>query len=278
MGKNSFFSSNLFINTRGKLLDLRSPCIMSILNLTPDSFYDGGSNSNADRLLKKAETDLSSGAGILDLGAWSSRPGSIPISVAQEWARLEPALKSIRKNFPDAIISIDTYRAEIVTMAAAEGADMINDISAGNLDENMLESVANSGLPYVLMHMRGNSLTMTELNDYDDLLTDISKFFRDTLEIVRQAGITDITTATAAGTCCALMAGWKCPARRHPMSCRCRCQMRRRWTRKKLLSLHCRAATCSGFYRWPQSTVFVQTATSIPPAASWPKTAKEKSP
>lgn len=192
MGKNSFFSSNLFINTRGKLLDLRSPCIMSILNLTPDSFYDGGSNSNADRLLKKAETDLSSGAGILDLGAWSSRPGSIPISVAQEWARLEPALKSIRKNFPDAIISIDTYRAEIVTMAAAEGADMINDISAGNLDENMLESVANSGLPYVLMHMRGNSLTMTELNDYDDLLTDISKFFRDTLEIVRQAGITDI--------------------------------------------------------------------------------------
>lgn len=165
---------------------------MSILDLTPDSFYDGGSNSNPDILLRKVENDLSSGAVILDLGAWSSRPGSIPISVAEEWARLESPLKNIRRNFPDAIISIDTYRAEIVTMAADEGADMINDISAGNLDENMLGAVAKSGLPYVLMHMRGNSLTMKELNEYDDLLIDISRFFRDTLEKVRQAGIKDI--------------------------------------------------------------------------------------
>lgn len=192
MGKNSFFSSNLFINARGRLLDLSSPCIMSIINLTPDSFYDGGTNSNLQTLLKKVDSDLNQGAAIIDLGAWSSRPGSEPITAAEEWQRLMPALQLIRKTFPETFISIDTYRGDIVSMAAAEGADIINDISAGNLDQDMLSAVAASGLPYILMHMRGNSLTMKELNSYDDLIYEISGFFRQKLEQVRQAGIIDI--------------------------------------------------------------------------------------
>lgn len=192
MGKNTFFSADLFINTRGTLLNPGRPAIMSIINLTPDSFYDGGRNSVLKDLLVKVENDLTSGALILDLGAWSSRPGSQPITAEEEWVRLAPALKAIRVSFPDAILSIDTYRATIVSQAAAEGANLINDISGGSLDPSMLAAVGASRLPYVLMHMRGDPLTMTSLNEYDEVVSEVSCYFRDKLVEVRAAGIRDI--------------------------------------------------------------------------------------
>lgn len=192
MGKNSFFSSNSFIQARGRLLDLSKPRLMSILNLTPDSFHDGGQNASLNQLLLRAEGDLAAGADILDLGAWSSRPGSPEITAAEEWARLEPALKAIRKNFPDTFISIDTWRASVADRSAAEGADIINDISGGCLDPLMLETAGLTGLPYILMHMRGTSLTMQKLHDYQDVVLDVMQYFRDRISLARKAGIKDI--------------------------------------------------------------------------------------
>lgn len=173
-------------------MDLSSPRLMSIVNLTPDSFYDGGRNSQLTEVLRRIETEAEQGAYIFDLGAWSSRPGAAEVPMEEEWTRLEPFLKGIRTRFPEIFISIDTYRAEIVSRASDEGADLINDISGGTMDAGMLGAVGSSGLPYILMHMRGTPATMNRLTQYDDIVTDLCHWFNTRLALAREAGIRDI--------------------------------------------------------------------------------------
>lgn len=173
-------------------MDLTSPRLMSILNLTPDSFYDGGRNNQLTEVLRRIENEIELGAYIFDLGAWSSRPGAVEVPMEEEWRRLEPFLTVIRSHFPEIFISVDTYRAEIVSRVAAEGADLINDISGGTMDGGMLEAVGKSGLPYVLMHMRGTPATMNSLTVYEDIVIDLCAWFADRLVMAREAGIRDI--------------------------------------------------------------------------------------
>jgi dihydropteroate synthase len=174
----------------GRLLDLRQPQIMGILNVTPDSFYPGSrlGDGATTELLRRAETMLTAGAAALDVGGYSSRPGADDIAPPEELRRLLPAIEALRREFPQAFISVDTFRAAVATEAVAAGADLINDIGGGTLDADMLATVARLRVPYCLMHLRGNPQTMRGLTHYDeDLVLTILRFFRDQLEKLRQA-------------------------------------------------------------------------------------------
>jgi dihydropteroate synthase len=174
----------------GRLLDLRRPQVMGILNLTPDSFYPGSRLSPADEtaLLHRAEAMLAAGATALDIGGYSSRPGADDIAPAEELRRVLPAIVAVRRAFPQAFLSIDTFRASVAAEAVAAGADLVNDIGGGTLDAEMLATVARLRVPYCLMHLRGTPQTMRELTDYkDDLVLTILRFFRDQLAKLRQA-------------------------------------------------------------------------------------------
>ncbi|TVT40122.1 dihydropteroate synthase [Hymenobacter setariae] len=174
----------------GRLLDLRQPQIMGILNLTPDSFYPGSRLSPTDEtaLLHRAEAMLTAGAAALDVGGYSSRPGAEDIAPAEELRRLLPAIEVLRREFPVAFISVDTFRAAVAAEAVAAGADLVNDIGGGTLDADMLATVARLRVPYCLMHLRGNPQTMRTLTHYDeDLVLTILRFFRDQLARLRQA-------------------------------------------------------------------------------------------
>lgn len=190
--KNTEFQQKLTLNVRGSLLDLSTPKLMGILNLTPDSFYDGGRNNNIENALKKTEEFLSDGADILDLGAYSSRANAEHISEETEKERLIPVVKAIIKEFPQAIISIDTFRSGIARAAIAEGAHLINDISAGELDENMFQTIAELKVPYILMHMRGNPKTMAQLTDYKDLLGEITTYFSKKIKQLKDLGVHEL--------------------------------------------------------------------------------------
>lgn len=174
----------------GRLLDLRQPQVMGILNLTPDSFYPGsrlGHRADAE-LLRCAETMLAAGAAALDVGGYSSRPGADDIAPAEERRRVLPAIETLRQAFPQAFISVDTFRAAVAAEAVAAGADLVNDIGGGTLDADMLATVARLRVPYCLMHLRGNPQTMRDLTHYDeDLVLTILRFFRDQLAKLRQA-------------------------------------------------------------------------------------------
>ena len=174
----------------GRLLDLRQPQILGILNLTPDSFYPGSRLGPADEavLLHRAEAMLAAGAAALDVGGYSSRPGADDIAPAEELRRVLPAIAALRREFPQAFISVDTFRAAVATEAVAAGADLVNDIGGGTLDADMLATVARLRVPYCLMHLRGNPQTMRSLTHYDDdLVLSILRFFRDQLAALRQA-------------------------------------------------------------------------------------------
>ncbi|HQQ95312.1 MAG TPA: dihydropteroate synthase [Bacteroidia bacterium] len=151
---------------------------MGIINLTPDSFYDGGRYTGVRSVLQDAEEKVRQGAQILDLGASSTRPGAPEIPAEEEWERLGPSLREIRKAFPDILLSVDTYRAEIANRAAAEGIDMINDVSGGQSDPGMFDTVARLDLPYILMHMKGNPRNMQTNPVYDDVVQEVLDFFR----------------------------------------------------------------------------------------------------
>ncbi|MDR2036562.1 MAG: dihydropteroate synthase [Bacteroidales bacterium] len=167
--------------------------VMGILNATPDSFYDGGSYITESEILNRCETILSEGAGIIDLGAVSTRPGSMEVTGEEELERLDKALASIRKHYPDVFISLDTYRADVAEkMVAGYGVNIINDISAGTLDEKMFETVAGLDIPYILMHIQGTPQTMQENPVYDDLMTDVIRFFSDAVFRLRTLGVKDI--------------------------------------------------------------------------------------
>ncbi len=181
------------INLKGNLVDLRLPIVMGILNVTPDSFYDGGRYSQDERsLLAQAEKHLHEGATLLDIGGYSTRPDAPVVSVEEERRRAVESVALIARKFPEAYLSVDTFRASIAREAVAAGACMINDISGGNLDAQMFETVAALQVPYIMMHMKGTPQTMKQLAQYDDLVIEILDYFQQKLAALRQAGVKDV--------------------------------------------------------------------------------------
>ena len=192
MIKNKNLNTPITIDCNSKLLDLSTPAIMGILNLTDDSFYDGGKHNSIKKALLQTEKMLDDGANIIDIGAYSSRPKSTHISLNEEWQRLEKTLQIINKEFPQAIISVDTFRSEIAWRSVDNGADMINDISAGNLDQEMFDVVASLNIPYVMMHMQGTPETMQDNPHYDCIEKEVFNYFLRKLKILKQKGLNKI--------------------------------------------------------------------------------------
>ena len=190
--KDTFFKINTTLNVGGKLLDLTNPIVMGVLNITPDSFFKGSRTQTEKEIVSQAEKMLTEGATILDLGAYSSRPDAEDISFEEEERRLLPALNMIKSKFPEAIISVDTFRANIAEKAIENGAHIINDISGGTLDDKMFETVGRLKVPYVLMHIKGNPKTMKNLNQYDDMIQDICYYFSEKITALKNAGVRDI--------------------------------------------------------------------------------------
>ena len=177
----------------GRLLDLRRPQVMGILNLTPDSFFAGSRVASEKDLLTRAEAMLAAGAAVLDLGAYSTRPGADDIAEAEETRRLLPALAALRQEFPAAFLSADTFRAGVAEAAVRAGADLVNDVGGGTLDADMFATVGRLRVPYVLMHLRGTPQTMTQFTEYDDdLVLELLRYFRDRLAQLRAAGAVDV--------------------------------------------------------------------------------------
>lgn len=181
------------INCGGRLIDLSEPKIMGILNITPDSFYDGGKYINRETISKRANEIIAQGATIIDVGAYSSRPGAIDISSSEEKKRLDIALDQIRKDFPDAIISVDTFRADVAEYVIEHyDVDIINDISAGIVDTRILEVIAYYHVPYIMMHMQGTPQTMQNNPFYKDVVADIIYYFSERLRKTAFLGIPDV--------------------------------------------------------------------------------------
>jgi dihydropteroate synthase len=180
------------INLNKTLLDLSQPRIMGILNITPDSFYEGSRFNDVPKVLEKVEKMLAEGATFLDIGGHSTRPGASPVSEAEELNRVLPVVKAILQHFPQALISIDTFRASVAEQCIEAGAVMINDVSGGTLDDKMFSTVARLGVPYVLMHMRGTPETMNQMTDYQDLVMDVLDDLQRKVYQLRQLGQKDI--------------------------------------------------------------------------------------
>lgn len=180
------------INIKGELVSLEEPQVMGILNLTPDSFYDGGFHQNEKQILNQVDKMLIEGASFIDIGAYSSRPDAKDVDAAEEQKRLLPLLKKIRKEFPKTFLSIDTFRSDVAQASLKEGADIINDISGGQLDEKIFSVVAKFGSPYIMMHMRGTPKTMQKQTEYDNLIVDIRHYFSERISLANKAGIKDI--------------------------------------------------------------------------------------
>jgi dihydropteroate synthase len=181
------------LNAGGQLLDISSPVVMGILNITPDSFYPGSRiSSHSDEWIQNAGLMLEQGASLLDIGGYSTRPGAVDISETEEKERVLPVIELLMKAFPELIISVDTFRADVAREAARSGARIINDVSGGNLDPLMFETVARLGLPYVLMHMRGTPQTMTRHTTYTHLTRDILSELKVKLDQLRALGVADV--------------------------------------------------------------------------------------
>jgi dihydropteroate synthase len=178
------------LNCDGNLLDLTVPKVMGILNCTPDSFYDGGQFASLSTALIQVENMIADGADIIDVGGYSSRPNAPLVSTAEELARILPVIKAIKQSFPEVLLSIDTFRAEVAHAALSEGFAWVNDITAGS-DPKMFQTVASFKAPYVMMHMRGTPQTMTTHTQYTNLLNDIRAYFAEKINQVQAAGITD---------------------------------------------------------------------------------------
>ena len=180
------------INCKGKLIDLTTPKVMGILNITPDSFYDGGNYKDEKDILNQVEKMLNEGATFIDVGGYSSRPGANHVSEDEESKRVIPVIELILKQFPETLISIDTFRSKIAKSSIEVGAAIINDISAGKLDEEMLPIVGKLHAPYIMMHMKGTPQNMQQNIDYKDLVHDINYYFSERINEARSFGVKDI--------------------------------------------------------------------------------------
>ncbi len=192
MRKEAFLCSKKTLNCKGKIINLSSPLVMGVMNITPDSFYDGGKYRHPLDAIKQAERLLEDGANILDMGAASSRPGAGIIDPQEEQQRLLPALKAVVKQFPEATISIDTYHSATARLSVEAGAHMINDISAGRIDPDMFSTIAELQIPYVMMHMQGMPDNMQASPQYRHLVKEVAAFFSERIEKLRALGIHDI--------------------------------------------------------------------------------------
>jgi len=180
------------MNCKGQLVDLTAPKVMGILNITPNSFYDGGKYKNEDELLIRAQKMISEGASFIDIGAYSSKPNAEFVSQEEEISRIIPVVDLLQKHFPEVILSIDTFRAAVAEACIKSGAAMINDISAGKLDEKMFEVVAKYNVPYVMMHMKGTPQTMQDLAQYENIIKEMIFYFSERVAVARTFGINDI--------------------------------------------------------------------------------------
>ena len=184
--------TNFSINCSGRLVDLNTPKIMGILNLTPDSFSDGGKFNNEKSALLHAEKLLKDGADFIDIGAQSTRPNAEYLSAEEEIRRIGNVISLIKKEFPEALISIDTFYADVVKFGYNEGIDVVNDISGGDFDENLLPTVAETKLPYILMHSNTSYFTMHEKIHYDDITMSVNYYFSEKVNQLQKLGIYDI--------------------------------------------------------------------------------------
>ena len=185
--------TNYYMNVNGRLLDLSMPQVMGILNVTPDSFYAGSRMQTETQIATRVEQMLEEGADMIDIGAYSSRPGAADISVQEEMDRLRAGLRIVRRMHPDAIVSVDTFRAAVACMCVEEyGVAIVNDISGGEMDKDMFPTVARLGVPYVLMHMQGTPQNMQQQPHYDSLLGDIFRYFARKVQQLRDLGAKDI--------------------------------------------------------------------------------------
>ena len=180
------------INCLGRLIDLTPPKVMGILNITPNSFYDGGKHSDEKSVLSQVEKMLLEGATFIDIGAYSSKPSAEFVSEEEEIARLLPIIKLVLKHFPETLISVDTFRAKVAKAGIERGACIINDVSAGNLDVTMMETVAKLQVPYVMMHMKGNPQTMQSLANYENITKEMLIYFSEKVALARSFGINDL--------------------------------------------------------------------------------------
>jgi len=180
------------INCRGRLLNINEPLVMGIINATPDSFYEGQLNYGIEGIVFLAGKMIADGADILDVGGLSTRPGSKPVSVEEETNRVIPAIKAIAERYPDAVISVDTYNSAVAQKAVEAGAAIVNDISAGNLDKEMLATVARLQVPYICMHMKGTPEIMQQDAVYEDLVNEVLDFFIAKIDACTRLGIKDI--------------------------------------------------------------------------------------
>jgi dihydropteroate synthase len=180
------------INCNGTLIDLSQPKVMGIVNVTPNSFYDGGKHTEINTIIRQIDKMLTEGAAIIDIGAYSSKPSAEFVSEQEETNRLKMVVKEVIDTFPNVIVSVDTFRASVAKFAVDQGVAMINDISAGCLDEKMLPTVAELKVPYIMMHMRGTPQTMQSLTQYDDVVKEMVFYFSERIQKARSYGISDL--------------------------------------------------------------------------------------
>ena len=189
----------MYINCKGKLVDLSSPKVMGILNITPDSFFDGGKYNAPTQILLQVEKMLSEGATFIDVGAYSSRPGAKHISEEEELNRILPVIQLLTKEFSDIIISADTFRSKIAEQCVDSGASLVNDISAGSLDNNMFKTIAKLQVPYIIMHMQGAPQNMQTNPNYKDIVPEVLFYFSKKIAELRNLGVNDIITDVGFG-------------------------------------------------------------------------------
>lgn len=192
VAKDTFFCEKQTLNCNGRLLFLDEALVMGVLNITPDSFFDGGKYTEEKAILQRTEKMLSEGADIIDVGGYSTRPGAKDISEEEELKRIIPAIKSIAEKFPDSIISADTFRSRVAQAAFENGASIINDISGGTMDATMLKMVAKNGIPYILCHIQGTPQSMQKNPVYKDVVKEILLFFAEKIKQLKESGIKDI--------------------------------------------------------------------------------------
>lgn len=180
------------INCKGRLIDFETPKVMGILNITPNSFYDGGRYNSQVALIKQAEKMLEEGAAIIDVGAYSTQPSAPFVSEEEEVQRILPVIVELDRLFPGIVLSVDTFRSGVAKRALDHGAAIINDVSAGMLDDAMMETVAAFNAPYIMMHMKGTPQNMQKFTQYEDVMKEMIFYFSERMELARQHGITDV--------------------------------------------------------------------------------------